>query len=149
MRRRSVAIVALWTVAAAAAACASGPPEERAVVEGRSSIAAGIDAGHRAVDDLDHLDVRARFNPCRCPAPDFEVHVEGHWRRVLIDGEDDVVDRLQERGESLESTPGLHYFRLKGTFSGRQIFPATRGEYDVFDVQEFQVEDDEEDDAPW
>ena len=133
-------LLTVWLTALSVAVtigCAGGPPAERAVTEGISSIGAGIDAGHQAIEDLDVIAAKARYNPCQCPAPDFELHVEGRWTRVVIDGESQLVDDLVEQGQQSEASPGLDAFVLEGRFVGQRQFETTGIDYDVFEIDAF------------
>lgn len=144
MRRRRIAGRTGWEkvaiVVVLLTGCATGPPAERALHESRSVVSSGVEAGDRAVDEIDQIEVRSRYNPCRCPSPDFELRIEGRWQRVVIGGEDEVVEMLYERAESLASTPGLGYLWLQGEFGGQEEYPATGVEYDVFRLEDFRVE---------
>lgn len=131
----ALVVAVLWFVVG----CATGPPHQRAVDRASAAGAAAADAGAGAVDDIDIIEIRSRYNPCHCPAPDFEVHLRGRWQRVIVDGESQLVEKLYEQARQLEESPGLEVFRLKGELTGSQRFDETGVEYQRFEVLDFRV----------
>ena len=121
--------------------CATGgDPPERALAQSSAVVSDGVDAAITALDSQDSLILRGRYNPCRCPAPDFELHVHGHWTRVILRGDTTSLEALQVQAEELDAAPHLVYFRMTGQFDGSARFDATNAEYEVFEVLDFGVE---------
>ena len=133
--------IAAVTLLVASGCASGGEPSERALHESNSTVFSGIDAGIYAIESKDVISLQVRHNPCRCPAPDFEIHIRGEWKRVIVDGEPGIVGELRERTEAMESIPGLHYLWLEGQFNGAAQFDETRVEYPRFDVVDFRVDE--------
>ncbi len=129
-------LLSVWSISGCAT---TGDPLERTLIKSTSVVSSGVNAGAREADTSDMLTIRARFNPCRCSTPDFELHVRGVWRRHILAGDEELLSDFQTQSEQLESTPGLHYFRLRGQFSGHDRFE-TGVEYPTFVVESFFVE---------
>lgn len=122
------------------ASCASGPPGQQALDRASSLVSSAADRGDVAIDKLDTIRIRSRYNPCRCPAPDFEAHFRGHWQRVLLEGDDELLEQLQFDVEMHEERGELAVVVLEGEFTGPARFHQTAMEYERFYVVDFQVE---------
>ena len=128
-------------VAALLAGCAGGgEPSEQALHEGSAAIHSGVAAGVAAVDSQGVLTVEGRYNPCLCPAPDFEVRVRGEWTRVLMAGDTELVDDLRQVSQERSALPYLESLSLRGQFDGLGKFDETGVEYPLFEVEDFHIE---------
>lgn len=131
MRRWIARALTTVVLSAMVSGCASsGDPVERAL----KTVADGVEEGVEAAESVDEVAVKARFNPCRCPAPDFEVKVYGRWKRIIVAGDDEVLEELRAQAEALDEAPGLGSLRLEGEFDGTGTFEETGIEYKVFRV---------------
>lgn len=117
-----------------------GEPQQRALDRAEAAMFDGVDEGWEAVDALDEVVVRARYNPCRCPAPDFEVRIYGSWQRILVNGDTELVHELRHRASNLAEQPGLDYLRLYGQVKTPAVYEESGVEYDRFEVVDFEVE---------
>ncbi len=141
MSNRALILVAACLLWIGASGCASsGEPSERALEEGSTTILSGIEAGVVATEEQDVVVVQARYNPCLCPAPDYEVQVRGEWIRIIVDGDQLVLAELDERAEALAAAPQLGYLRLRGQFDDTAELEETRVEYPRFVLEEFEIE---------
>lgn len=117
-----------------------GEPPQRALAQSHSVVVEGVEAAIDAVHSQEIVTVRGRYNPCRCPAPAFEVYVHGNWIRTILDGDGAIIDAIEDRAAALEVAPRLEYFRLTGKFDGMALFEETNAEYERFELVEFRVE---------
>lgn len=142
MIRRVFIAAAVPLLFFAAPGCTSGgQPSERALEESSATILSGIDAGIDAVDSQEVVAVRARYNPCVCPAPDFEIHLRGEWIRVIKNGDQTRLEGLRDQAQTLADLPGLHHVWLEGQFDGNAVFDDTGVEYQRFEVQNFRLDE--------
>jgi hypothetical protein len=121
--------------------CAIGSdPAERALRRSLETTSTAVDRGERAAEAKEEIPLRGRLNPCRCPAPDFEVYTRGRWQRVVIDGDEELLSDLVEQVESAEEDGRLVSLRLSGRFEGSTAFEDTGIEYPTFLVARFQID---------
>lgn len=141
-------MMARWLSMACAAAvigallvgCSTGPPAQRALNQSRSIVSSGIEAGISWPDDAESIEVRARYNPCRCSAPEFEIRTYGRWKRVLLRGEPEMIEQLESEAVSLHGTRGLDFLRLQGRFDGSERYEPNGLQYERFEVLDYGVE---------
>jgi hypothetical protein len=113
--------------------CATGDPGQRSVEKSMSAVSSSVQAGTRASDASPELSIRARYNPCRCDAPDYELQVRGEWHRYLLGGDEDTLSEFRQISEE---SKGLDIFRLRGQFSGTDVYE-TGVSYPYFVVDSF------------
>lgn len=139
--RQPTIISAVVLVAAIGAACSSaGTPSERALSQGYQAVFTGVDAGVSATEEQDSLALRARYNPCVCPAPDFEIHLHGQWSRAILDGDPMVLGEMALRVQGLEEAGRLYHLWLDGKFDGEAEFEDSRIDYPRVYVRGVEVE---------
>lgn len=141
MIQRALALIPpAAVVAALLVGCSTATPQQRAVDRGVSTVDSAVQSATTWPDRADEIEVRGRYNPCRCPAPDFEVYAYGGWNRVILDGSREMLQELRAEAEALDETPGLVFFRLRGQFDGTAEFDSTGWDYDRFQVVGYGVE---------
>ena len=135
-------IVVAWLLVAGgvvvSVGCATGEPQERAMAQGASIVHTGVADGIDAVEAQDTIVMQARYNPCRCPAPDFEIHLRGQWRRVIVGGPEHQIDDLRQTARAMQGEGRLEDVWLTGQFDGQRPFDDTGVDHDYFEVLEFQ-----------
>lgn len=134
MRRWTSTVLVVALSAGIWGCLSSGDPFQRALQRTDNAVESAVDA----LDDLDQVVLLARFNPCKCPAPDFEVRIFGRWERVLVTGEEELLEELDLLARTLDEDPGLGVFRLQGQFDGTDTFEDTGIEYELFRMVRIQ-----------
>ena len=116
-------------------ACATPEPHQRALRRSQDLVSSGVRAGLQASDTAESLQIQARYNPCRCDAPDFELRLRGRWQRHILNGDPALLEALQaEALRSLESSDSLHFWYLQGSFRGTRR-DASGVEYPLFRLE--------------
>lgn len=140
-RQLSVAVFVGWAgLLVISAGCASGSPPERAAAAATSTLADAVEQGTDAAEQQDDFEIRTRYNPCRCPAPDFEARLRDRWRRIVVTGDEPLVEELTQRARTQEASPGMTFFWLEGEFAGEEQFEQTGVEYERFELRDFRHE---------
>ncbi len=139
----STTVLAAATVLALVSAlgCATLSSEQRALHRATTTASDAADDASGALDDLDTIQLQARYNPCHCPAPDFEVQLHGRWQRVIVDGQQQLIDELRDDAARLEQSPGLAVIWLEGDVTGTERFEPTGVSYQRLEVVEFHLDD--------
>lgn len=137
----STLVVVLLTVATAGGGCASLGSVDGAVDKSRSIVSSGVDEATDSAEEAD-VELQARLNPCRCPAPDFEIHVRGRWRRVIIEAGDASLVTLRDEATTFEDSRQLAVLWLRGDFSGSATHAGSGREYPRFVLHDFRVDAD-------
>ena len=140
MRHASIIAVMILLGAVGVACSSAGPPSERALDEGYRAVLTGVDAGVAATEEQESLALRARYNPCNCSAPDFEVHLHGQWSRAMMEGDAMVLGEMVLRIQGLEEAGRLYHLRVEGKLNGKAEFEDTRVDYQRIQVRGFEVE---------
>ncbi len=137
--RRSVLVLmlglCLWSLGAVG--CATDPVD-RAMARSAGAVHDGLRRAQLETEDPQAFALRARYNPCRCPAPDFEIYLYGAWRRYLLEGDEDLLAALQAEAQTLELNGHLGHLALRGRFAG---FDRTEEglEFPVFLVESYEI----------
>lgn len=143
MRQGFVIASLLYVVllfAGASTGCAMGvDPRERAMARSQAVVHSGVRIATRDMERHESVTLPVRYNPCRCPAPDFEIHLYGKWQRILLEGDEDVLANFYAQAEEGYTSPGLSFYRLDGRLAGRDRHE-TGVEYPVFVVQGFSAQ---------
>ncbi len=114
-------------------ACASsGDPFQQALEDSQGALSSAVEA----VDDLDEVVLEARYNPCQCPAPDFEVRTYGRWKRVIVTGDVQVLEAMHIEAQRLEEEGTLGHLSLEGHFDGTGVFEESGVEYEIFLIRD-------------
>ena len=132
--------LALGLVMLSVAGCATSEPGERALVRSNTAVASGVDAGTHAMETLDELELKARYNPCHCPAPDYEVYLRGNWQRIAIDGDDEIMEQLETEARALSQSSPLGFVWMTGRLNGTTTFEQTGVSYESFYVADVRFE---------
>lgn len=138
MRRPlTLILAALWATVACGCATSEPRPEPQtaAVDEARAEVDEATEEGSEEADDRDTYAVTARHNPCKCEAPPIEVHVYGRWERVILEGDDDRVDDVEQELRSASEEGQLAGESVEGAFDGTRR-DERRLEYRVFELDE-------------
>lgn len=137
-------IGSVWLLAlVVSSGCAIGAdPLQRAMDRSREVVETGVERGRSQADSRDALWVDARYNPCNCPAPAFEIYARSRWKRVIVAGEDDVVDELFDAMEGLQASGKLAGATVRGRFDGSADYEENGAEYERFVVTEFDLGDE-------
>jgi hypothetical protein len=113
--------------------CASGPeitPSQEAALEAAADLESARVVGDVAANDRTSYSLPIRFNPSRCPCPDFEIFVFGAWQRVWLDGAPDAV----QKARTIARTGG-GAGNVRGVLTGATR-PSTRSvNYPIFEIQ--------------
>ena len=113
-------------------ACSSAPEitvNEEATLEATAELENSREAGDLAANDRAAYDVPIRFNPSRCPCPDFEVWVYGAWQRVWLEGSPEAV----KTAETIARTGGGES-TIRGTLTAAERPSARNVNYPVFEL---------------
>lgn len=137
----AIANLALIVATTLAAGCATSDPGERALLRGNTAVVSGIEEAESTTESLEDLKLKGRYNPCHCPAPDFEIYLRGNWQRVIIDGEDDALDELDAEARALAETSSLGFVSMTGRLDGTQTFEETGAAYESIYVTDIAVDD--------
>ena len=137
----SALVVALMTVVMAGGGCAWLGAVDGAADKSRAIVSSGVDEATDSAEEAD-VELQARLNPCRGPAPDFEIHVRGRWRRVLIESGDASAATLREEASAIEESRQLAVLWLSGDFSGSATHAGSGREYPRFVLHDFRVDAD-------
>lgn len=136
----AIQIVALSLAMTLVAGCATSDPGERALRRGNTAVASGVDSATSTTESLDSVELKGRYNPCHCPAPDFEVHLRGRWQRVIIVGEDDAIDELDAAARSLDDSSSLGFVSISGRLDETATFEETGVAYDAFYITDARID---------
>lgn len=120
--------------------CASGEaisPLERAVVAGQERVEDGRASGQAEADETPGVFLRLRHNPARCDVPAFEIRTHGRWVRAYVDGNPDVLARLQDFEQRAGVLSAASYGEVTGKFTGRRRTEAGV-RYPVFVMSDFR-----------
>lgn len=139
MNSRHPILFVLFALLFASSACITGgDPLERSLSRSRNVVSSGVQAGLQASDNADSLRIQARYNPCRCDAPDFELRVRGRWERYVLNGDPALLEELQAAALlSIENDDPLRFWYLEGAFRGTRKHPSG-GEYPLFRLESIQ-----------
>ena len=119
MTNRWLSILGGLLIAITASACAvGGDPSERALRRSLEATSTALERGAQAADSVEDVPLVARHNPCRCPAPAFEIFTRGRWQRVIIDGDDQALEALLDDASEAATAGRLVTFDLWGRFNG-------------------------------
>ena len=130
-------VMALIALLGLSSACATPEPYERALRRSQDLVSSGVRAGLHASDTADSLQIQARYNPCRCEAPDFELRLRGRWQRHLLNGDPALLEELEQAAQqSHEAGDSLRFWYLQGTFRGTRRDPSGI-EYPLFRLESF------------
>lgn len=133
--------VFLFLVLSTGVGCAMGSdPSERALRRSLEATSTAVDRGVRAAEAMEDVPLVGRFNPCRCPAPDFEIYARGRWQRIIVDGDEAIIDDLIEQARAAEEQGRLASLRLWGRLDGSADYAETAIEYPRFRVDRFEIE---------
>lgn len=143
MMARGASASLLLVIMAALIGCASGgEPTSQALDRAEGTIGAGIDRGMDAVESQREVDLRGRYNPCQCPAPQFELYVRGRWERVILGGDEELIENIRAQLQAEEDLGRLVHAEMRGRFDGRKIFEQTGVEYEYFRVDHAELKTD-------
>ena len=110
-------------------------PVERAFLASTSRMSESVVAAVEESEEQEPFTLRARYNPGRCGAPDFEVFARGVWVRSAL------VARSQELGgviASFQESAGQNvgaFIWVTGDFARRAVVAANGVEWPAFEVE--------------
>lgn len=95
-----------------------------------SAIADGFDES----EEVDQYVVRARYNPCKCDAPDDEIYVHGRWTRARLDGDAKLLTTITQQFHKAFTNARLITLALRGSVDDEDRTPQGL-RYLVFQVE--------------
>lgn len=111
------------------------PPKVQAVEAARNEVRPAVADGFEASEQRDSYRVRARFNPPRCDAPTFEVHIHGRWTRAWFDAPTKTAESIQKYRDEADGS-SARPFDIRGRVSGDRE-AETGISYPIFWVTQF------------
>jgi hypothetical protein len=116
--------------------CLTADPVARAMHRSSTTVERSIRTAHLASEDPQIFALQARYNPCLCAAPDFEIYLYGAWHRHILEGEGQLLESLFSDAQTLELNGTLGRISLRGSFGGWSRLDSG-GEFPVFVVDAY------------
>lgn len=136
-RARALVLAPVLAASLAATGCATGSGPDRgvrAVEASREAVVAGVEAGVEGSEALAPFDVPVRYNPARCDCPDYEVRIRGRWLRAYIEGDEELMTRLERFSARAEDDPQAQMV-LRGWLTADTRRSSREVSYQVFEAE--------------